>query len=172
MEGVLEYSHGARGSCSQGRGAVAGSMEVRSGKREAELLITGDHYTMRFRNGDIYVGRFTVDPTQKPRAMDMVIEEGPEPYRGKVAMAIYEFDGDHLLWCPGKPDRGERSVPSRPTTTTSIFSSSFAGRRAGGDGLPRGSRKLSWDPGTDQSQGSHESPQAAGESSRQLARRC
>jgi uncharacterized protein (TIGR03067 family) len=79
-----------------------------SGKREAELLITGDHFTMRFRTGDVYVGRYTVDPTHKPRAMDLVIEDGPEAYRSKTARAIYEFDGDHLIWCPSSPGQEER----------------------------------------------------------------
>jgi uncharacterized protein (TIGR03067 family) len=79
-----------------------------SGKRQAELLVSGDHFTMRFRNGDLYVGRFTVDPTNKPRAMDLVIEDGPEPYRGKTSMAIYEFDGDHLIWCPSTPGGSQR----------------------------------------------------------------
>jgi uncharacterized protein (TIGR03067 family) len=79
-----------------------------SGRRQAELLIAGDHFTMRFRTGDVYVGRFTVDPTHKPRAMDLLIEDGPEAYRGKTARAIYEFDGDHLLWCPSLPGREDR----------------------------------------------------------------
>ncbi len=108
MEATLDLVRGREEAARKDRDRLQGVWTFVSGKREAELLITGNRYTMRFRNGDLYVGRFTVDPTNKPRAMDMVIEEGPEPYRGKVAMAIYEFDGDHLLWCPGKPDRGER----------------------------------------------------------------
>jgi uncharacterized protein (TIGR03067 family) len=79
-----------------------------SGRREAELLISGDHFTMRFRTGDVYVGRYTVDPTHKPRAMDLLIEEGPEGYRGKTARAIYELDSDYLLWCPSSPGREDR----------------------------------------------------------------
>ena len=108
MEATLERSRVREEAARKDSDRLQGIWKFISGRREAELLVTGNRYTMRFRNGDIYVGRFTVDPTNKPRAMDMVIEEGPEPYRGKVAMAIYEFDGDHLLWCPGKPDRGER----------------------------------------------------------------
>ena len=77
-------------------------------KRHAELLVANDHFTMRFRNGDVYIGRFTLDPINKPRAMDLFIEEGPEAYRGKVSRAIYEFDTDHLIWCPAEPGRSER----------------------------------------------------------------
>jgi uncharacterized protein (TIGR03067 family) len=79
-----------------------------AGKREAQLLISGDHFTMRFRNGDIYVGTFTVDPMQRPKAMDLQIREGPEQYRGKTALAIYEIDGEHLIWCPAEPGQCDR----------------------------------------------------------------
>lgn len=79
-----------------------------SGPREAQLFICGDHFTMRFRNGDIYVGTYELDPTSRPKAMDLFIKEGPEHYRGKKALAIYELDGDHLIWCPSEPGKEER----------------------------------------------------------------
>src|SRR5262249_891645 len=76
-----------------------------SGKREAKLLISGEHFTMHFRNGDVYVGTFSLDAAAHPRAMDMTITEGPDAHRGKTSLAIYEFDGDHLIWCPAEPGR-------------------------------------------------------------------
>ncbi|MFO0845732.1 MAG: TIGR03067 domain-containing protein [Gemmataceae bacterium] len=87
---------------------LQGSWSFVSGQREAQLLISGGHFTMRFRNGDTYVGTCSLDPTSRPRAMDLRIDEGPEPHRGKTALAIYEFDGDHLIWCPAPPGAGER----------------------------------------------------------------
>jgi uncharacterized protein (TIGR03067 family) len=90
------------------RERLQGTWSFVSGKREAQLLISGEHFTMRFRNGDIYVGTFTLDPTHRPRAMDLVIHEGPEQYRGKTALAIYEMDGEHLIWCPADPGREDR----------------------------------------------------------------
>jgi uncharacterized protein (TIGR03067 family) len=79
------------------------------GRRQAQLFITGEHFTMRFRRGDVYVGTFSVDPTQRPRAMDLRIIAGPESSVGKIALAIYQFDGEHLIWSPslpGDPERG------------------------------------------------------------------
>jgi uncharacterized protein (TIGR03067 family) len=90
------------------RERMQGSWSFISGRREAQLLISGDHFTMRFRNGDIYVGTFTLDPTHRPKAMDLQIHEGPEQYRGKTALAIYEIDGEHLIWCPAEPGRDQR----------------------------------------------------------------
>jgi uncharacterized protein (TIGR03067 family) len=87
---------------------LQGSWVYFSGHREAQLLVSGEHFTMRFRNGDIYVGTCALDPTNRPRAMDMEIREGPEHFRGKKSLAIYEFDGDHLIWCPSEPGKAER----------------------------------------------------------------
>jgi len=83
-----------------------------SGIREAELLIMGNLYTVRFKNGDTYRGKFTLDPTHKPRTMDMRINEGPR-HLGKVARAIYALDGKHLIWCPNKPGL-EEALPHFP----------------------------------------------------------
>jgi uncharacterized protein (TIGR03067 family) len=60
-----------------------------------------------FKNGSIYLGTFRLDPTRKPKAMDMLITEGPD-YQGQTALAIYALDGDHLIWCPAKPGTAER----------------------------------------------------------------
>jgi len=90
------------------KGRLQGAWSFFSGKRAAQLLIAGDHFTICFKNGDIYVGTYELDPTHKPRAMDLMIHEGPERFKGKTALAIYEFDGDHLIWCPAEPGRQER----------------------------------------------------------------
>jgi uncharacterized protein (TIGR03067 family) len=90
------------------RDRLQGSWVFVSGTREAQLQIAGDQFTMRFRTGDVYSGTLLVDPTHKPRAMDLLIAEGPERHRGKTALAIYEFDGDHLIWCPAEPGHCER----------------------------------------------------------------
>jgi len=74
-----------------------------AGAREADLLIMGNLFTVRFRNGESYRGKFTLDPTHRPKGMDMRITEGPERHHGKIARAIYALDGKHLIWCPNKP---------------------------------------------------------------------
>ena len=88
--------------------ALQGTWNFVSGIREAQLLIAGDHFTARFRTGEIYVGTFHLDPTRKPKAMDLFIREGPERHRGKTSLAIYDLDGDHLIWCPAEPGVGDR----------------------------------------------------------------
>src|SRR5262245_57662596 len=96
------------------REALQGCWSYISGIREAQLLIVGDHFALKFDNGENYIGRFQLDPTHKPKAMDMVVLEGPERHKGKTASCIYELDGLHLTWCPGAPGKGERPLGFPP----------------------------------------------------------
>jgi uncharacterized protein (TIGR03067 family) len=90
---------------------LQGSWRFFSGPREAQLRVEGERFTMRFRNGDVYTGHLTLVPTNRPRAMDLRIDSGPEPHVGKVVLAIYQFDGPYLIWAPGEP-----GSPHRPRT--------------------------------------------------------
>jgi uncharacterized protein (TIGR03067 family) len=95
---------------------LQGTWNTVSGRREAELLVAGGHFTVKFNNGDIYLGTFTLDPTQEPHAIDMVICEGPERHRGKTSLGIYELSIDRFLWSPGDPGTGERPADFPPVT--------------------------------------------------------
>jgi uncharacterized protein (TIGR03067 family) len=79
-----------------------------SGIREAHMILVGDRFTVQFSNGDLYLGVYTLDPTSKPKMMDMTIREGPAKHRGKTSLVIYELDGDRLIWCPAEPGTGNR----------------------------------------------------------------
>jgi uncharacterized protein (TIGR03067 family) len=100
------------------RERLQGTWNFVSGRRPAQLLVAGDHFTVRFHSGDLYLGTFTLDPTTRPKAMDMTVTEGPERHRGKTALCIYEIDGDHLIWCPGNPGSGERLKAFPPEQDT------------------------------------------------------
>ena len=93
---------------------LQGTWNFVSGLRRAQILIAGDHFTVKFSNGDIYLGSYTLDPTSKPKMMDMTIHEGPAKHRGKTSLVIYELDGDHLIWCPAEPGTGNRLVAFPP----------------------------------------------------------
>lgn len=108
METILDAQKARDEAARRDRDRLQGVWRFVSGRREAQLLISGDHYTMRFRNGDIYLGTYSLDATARPKAMDLSIHEGPEQFRGKKALAIYEIDGEHLIWCPAEPGREDR----------------------------------------------------------------
>jgi uncharacterized protein (TIGR03067 family) len=79
-----------------------------AGRHEINLLIAGSHFAVKFKNGPVYMGTLRLDPNQAPRAMDMVITEGPERHQWKTSLCIYEMEGDLLRWCPGEPGRKDR----------------------------------------------------------------
>jgi len=108
LEATIDLGRAREEAARRDRDRMQGVWNFVSGKREAKLLISGEHFTMHFRNGDVYVGTFALDAAARPKAMDMTITEGPEAHKGKTALAIYEFDGDHLIWCPAEPGREER----------------------------------------------------------------
>ena len=88
--------------------SMQGAWESIAGRREAEFLVAGSRFTVHFADGDIYMGRFTLDPSAWPKRMEIHIEEGPAAHRGLSALCIYELDGDKLNWCtagPGQPQR-------------------------------------------------------------------
>jgi uncharacterized protein (TIGR03067 family) len=84
------------------------------GRREAEMLIAGGLFTVRFADGDVYMGAFRLDPTLWPKAIDMRVDEGPAQHRGKIALCVYDLHGDALLWCPTEPGTTERLAAFPP----------------------------------------------------------
>jgi uncharacterized protein (TIGR03067 family) len=60
------------------------------------------------RRGDKVLGAGTVklDPTTKPKTIDVTFTEGE--HRGKTGLAIYEIDGDTLRVCCARPGNGGR----------------------------------------------------------------
>src|SRR5262249_51896610 len=66
-------------------------------------VIAGGKYTLTDKNGKATPGTFKVDPSKKPKAIDMTPTEGQ--YKGKTLLGIYEIDGQTLKICftePGK----------------------------------------------------------------------
>jgi uncharacterized protein (TIGR03067 family) len=86
-----------------------------TGRRKARLVIDAGRFTMTFSSGEVYRGTFGLNPTARPKAMDMVVEEGPEKHRGKTALCIYALDGPHLVWAPGDPGAGKRPTAFPPS---------------------------------------------------------
>jgi len=87
---------------------LQGGWRFVAGPRHASLIVEGDQYTMRVRNGDQYEGTLSLDALCRPRAVDMTIDDGPEHHRGLSVPAIYQFDGDHLIWSPAPPGESFR----------------------------------------------------------------
>ena len=88
--------------------ALQGTWGTVSGRRDADFLISGARYSVRFGDGAIYTGTFELDDATQPKTMAMHIEEGPEQHRGRTTHCIYEVAGDTLRWCAGSPGENGR----------------------------------------------------------------
>jgi uncharacterized protein (TIGR03067 family) len=87
--------------------ALQGAWLSVQGRRQAELLVQGDHLTVHFADGEIYMGRFTLGGG-RPATMDVSVEEGPPRHKGQLARCIWEVAGDTLYWCTASPGQAER----------------------------------------------------------------
>jgi uncharacterized protein (TIGR03067 family) len=101
---------------------LQGAWSFVTGPRQAELLIAGDRFTVRFAGGDVYSGTFTLDQSARPKALDMQVEDGPDRHRGKTALAIYALDGNCLIWHPSEPGSERmRFFPARDDKRSLCF---------------------------------------------------
>ena len=109
---------------------LQGTWVSEAGRREAELLVAGRLFTFRYKGGEVYMGAFWLDPSQAPHVMDMRIDEGPGKHRGKVALCVYELDGDRLCWCPTEPGTTQRLAELPTPDDPRYFSLVFRRARA------------------------------------------
>lgn len=63
--------------------------------QKMKLVMADGNYT--FEEASLDKGTYTLDTSQKPKAMDIRGTEGPN--RGKLFLAIYELKGDTLRIC-------------------------------------------------------------------------
>jgi uncharacterized protein (TIGR03067 family) len=87
---------------------LQGAWSFVSGRQHVDLLIAGNNFAAKYKNGPLYMGTFRIDPDQNPKTMDMLVQEGPEKHRWKTALCIYEVNGNTLRWCPSEPGRRDR----------------------------------------------------------------
>jgi uncharacterized protein (TIGR03067 family) len=90
---------------------LQGAWESVAGERPAELLVAGNRFAVRFRDGPVYMGDFALEPDVEPKTIVMRIEEGPAHHRGKCARCLYDLDGHTLRWWLPEPGMSEQ-----PTT--------------------------------------------------------
>src|SRR5437588_11582015 len=65
-------------------------------RKTIKLVVKGDKYTVTVGK-DVDQGAVKLDPSAKPKALDITGTDGPN--KGKTIPAIYEWDGDTLRVC-------------------------------------------------------------------------
>lgn len=74
------------------------------------LIFAGDELCLKKGDETLFRGKFKIDATKQPNAIDVEIAENPRNKElvGKTARGIFELKGDALKWClnnPGDPTR-------------------------------------------------------------------
>lgn len=65
-------------------------------------------FTLYFNDQElVFKGTFKIDPSKKPKHMDLTVKEGPM-FEGQTAMAVYDLKDDKFYWCAGMPGSGKR----------------------------------------------------------------
>jgi uncharacterized protein (TIGR03067 family) len=73
------------------------------------LVFEGDTFALKKGDAIGLKGTFKLDPSEKPRAIDMTITEGGrEGDKGKVLHGIYELGRGTLKWCTSDPGGTDR----------------------------------------------------------------
>jgi uncharacterized protein (TIGR03067 family) len=84
-----------------------------------KLMIDGNGFVIQTASGAELKGTFMLDPTKKPKAMDLQHDAGL--LRDKTWKAIYQVDGGDLKICYAEADSGK----DRPTEFTTALGSGF-----------------------------------------------
>jgi uncharacterized protein (TIGR03067 family) len=77
---------------------LEGKAEAIEAFKGIRLVLKGDHFTMAIPNAS-HEGTYTVDPTARPKTIDVTFTDGPE--KGKTSYGIYELEGDTYKVCIG-----------------------------------------------------------------------
>ena len=119
LVGLLLGAEGKTDDAKKDQEALQGAWKVVSseagGKGQTEqfkdhlLVFEGDTFALKKGNDVGLKGTFKLDPSEKPRAIDMTIAEGgQEGDKGKVLHGIYELSKGTLKWCTAEPGGTDR----------------------------------------------------------------
>jgi uncharacterized protein (TIGR03067 family) len=90
---------------------LQGSWSAAKGEKTLSMQFKGDSFTVIFDGKERFEGTFKIDPTKKPRAIDMKVQKTTDPnnkYVDKISLGIYEVEGETLKWCANEPGRDVR----------------------------------------------------------------
>jgi uncharacterized protein (TIGR03067 family) len=91
---------------------IGGGKQSQEAAASFQLVIRGDRWQTKTPEG-ITNGFFKVDPTQRPRTIDVVFSDGPE--KGESLRGIYELTGDTYKVCLNMADEPRpKELVSKP----------------------------------------------------------
>ena len=97
---------------------VEGQQVAEEKLQSAKLTIKGDKYTVTVKDTN-HETVITLDPTKKPKTIDMVFTDGPN--KDKIHRGIYELDGDTFKLCRAREPDDERPTEFASQPKSGIF---------------------------------------------------
>jgi uncharacterized protein (TIGR03067 family) len=97
-------AHG--GDAKKDQKALQGTWLAVKGDKKAEVTFAGSKFTVKLGD-ELYKGTFTLDPSKKPKHIDMSVKEGPK-YVDMVSVGIYKIEGTTLTWHTSEPGKEQR----------------------------------------------------------------
>jgi uncharacterized protein (TIGR03067 family) len=91
------------------KGKLEGTWKSSDGR--ITVAFEGDQFSIILneqRGEKIVKGKFMVDPSNQPNAIDMRIEEGPDDAVDQTTQGIHKLEGDELRLCLDEPGSGNR----------------------------------------------------------------
>jgi uncharacterized protein (TIGR03067 family) len=85
---------------------IQGTWVTELGGEKVLLVCTGDKYVQKVGDVEVEKGTHKLDPTKKPKTMDITVTEGDA--KGLLQLAIYELEGDTLKICANQAGDKER----------------------------------------------------------------
>jgi uncharacterized protein (TIGR03067 family) len=97
--------------------------ESKDDDEDHRLIFDGNKFRIKRGDQPIIQGTFKLDPSKKPKQIDMKITEDQNgEHKGKTALGIFALDGDTLKWCIAEPGTTERPKEfSAPADTKMMF---------------------------------------------------
>ena len=94
---------------------VAGEEETITRWTRFKLIFEGDTVIAQRQGMTVPFGRYRLDPKQKPKAYDQMIDDASLDGGSVTLRGIYELDGDTLRLCISRPgDRRPTAFATRP----------------------------------------------------------
>ena len=110
---LLGLTASQQGTAGDAKSELEGTWDVVYLEREGKYLKpqpntrtinTGDKFVVKVGDKVIAAGTATLDPSKKPKAVDVTYTEGPD--KGKSFKGIYQVEGDTAKFCrPVAPDQ-------------------------------------------------------------------
>jgi uncharacterized protein (TIGR03067 family) len=139
--GLLLAAEDKKGDAQKDQEALQGTWKAVSSERDGKdqtdlakgLTLTFDKENFTWKKGDevLLKGTFKLDPSKKPRAIDIaVMQIGKDEVKDKEMQGIYELDKGTLKWCATDGGRDTARPKEFATKTgTRVFLVTFKKQR-------------------------------------------